>query len=123
MVLNDAPLRARPAEGKLGSEGQTTKPAGTEVGRVLLCTELPARRGSRTHLANQADSAFRAAARRLLWRAALFLWMIFLSAMLSMVDTDCWKMVVAAALSPAWMALRTALIAVRRVERCAELCA
>ena len=68
-------------------------------------------------------SAFRAAARRLLWRAALFLWIIFLSAMLSMVDTDAWKIDAAAALSPAWIALRTALIAVRRVERWAELCA
>jgi hypothetical protein len=47
--------------------------------------------------------------------------MIFLSAMLSMVDTDAWKIAVAAALSPPWIALRTALIAVRRVERWAEL--
>lgn len=42
---------------------------------------------AKTCLLNQA-SAFKAAARRLLWRAALFLWMIFLSAMRSMVDTD-----------------------------------
>jgi hypothetical protein len=41
--------------------------------------------------------------------------------MLSMVETDDWKIDAAAALSPAWIALRTALIAVRRVERCAEL--
>ncbi len=36
-------------------------------------------------------SALIAADRRLLWRAALFLWMILLSAMLSMTDTDDWN--------------------------------
>src|SRR5690606_18912355 len=62
---------------------------------------------------DQAAIALTAADRRLLWRAALFLWMIFLSAMLSMVLIDVLNTVCAAALSPPSTALRTALMAVR----------
>jgi hypothetical protein len=47
--------------------------------------------------------------------------MIFLSAMRSMIEIEDWKTWVAAALSPASMALRTALTAVRSVERCAGI--
>src|SRR5512135_2260199 len=52
-----------------------------------------------------------AADRRLLWRAALFLWMIFLSAMLSTVLVDSLSTVLAASLLPASIALITRLIA------------
>src|SRR5690349_1097365 len=62
-----------------------------------------------------------AADRRDSCRAALFLCTIFLSAMLSMIVCDCLKISAAAALSPASMALRTALTAVRRRERRLEL--
>lgn len=71
----------------------------------------------------QAPIALMAADRRDLARAALFLWTIFLSAMLSIVLWACLNTLAAAALSPPAMALRTALTAVRRRERSAELCA
>src|SRR6266481_3026961 len=64
-----------------------------------------------------------AADKRLLWRAALFLWMIFLSAMLSSELTEFWYTACAADLSPASMALVTFLIAVRNSERRLLLCA
>jgi len=60
--------------------------------------------------------------RRLLWRAALFLWMMFLSATRSITLVAFCKTVAAAALSPVAMAVRTCLIAVRSMERRLELC-
>jgi hypothetical protein len=42
--------------------------------------------------------------------------------MMSIVFDDAWKISAALALSPASIALRTALIAVRNFERSAELC-
>ena len=61
--------------------------------------------------------ALMAADSRLLWRAAAFLWMIFLSAMESMTLIEARNWAVAASLSPAATALRTFLMAVRRRER------
>lgn len=58
-----------------------------------------------------------AADKRLLCRAALFLWIIFLSAILSMVLIESEKTALAAVLSPAMIAFCTFLIALRRVER------
>src|SRR5690606_41641544 len=63
-----------------------------------------------------------AAARRLLWRAALFLWMMFLSAMRSMTLEVLRNTSFAAAWSPAAMAWRTRLIDVRSIERRLALC-
>ncbi len=63
-----------------------------------------------------------AAARRLLWRAALFLWMIFLSAMRSTMLEDWLSTCFAPALSPPAIALFTSLIAERSVERRLALC-
>ena len=62
-----------------------------------------------------------AAARRLLWRAAAFLWMMFLSAMESITRVEARNCAVATPLSPAATALRTDLMAVRRRERRLEL--
>ena len=58
-----------------------------------------------------------AAERRLFWRAARFLCTMFLSAMESITGCDSLNTACAAALSPASIALRTFLIAVRKVER------
>ena len=58
-----------------------------------------------------------------MWRAAAFLWMIFLSAMESMTLVEARNWASAAALSPAATALRTFLMAVRRRERRLLLCA
>lgn len=63
----------------------------------------------------------RAAASRLLLRAARFLWTTFLSAIESMIFVDVRNSAAAAALSPPAMALRTFLIAVRSRERRAVL--
>jgi hypothetical protein len=65
--------------------------------------------------------ALTAAARRLLLRAARFLWTTFLSAMESMMLVAVWNTPMAAALSPEATAFRTDLIAVRRRERREEL--
>src|SRR5699024_9057417 len=66
--------------------------------------------------------ALMAAARRLLWRAALFLWMMFLSATRSMTLEALRKTSLAAAWSPAAMAWRTRLMEVRIMERRLALC-
>src|SRR5690606_27487138 len=71
---------------------------------------------------NDQASALMAAARRLLWRAALFLWMMFLSATRSITLVAFWNTSLAAALSPAAMDWRTRLMAVRSIERRLELC-
>jgi hypothetical protein len=63
-----------------------------------------------------------AADRRLLLRAARFLWTSFLSAIESITLVEARSCAVAAALSPAAIALRTFLIAVRRRVRSAVLC-
>src|SRR5690606_27999014 len=67
-------------------------------------------------------SALMAAARRLLWRAALFLWMMFLSATRSITLVAFWNTSPAAALSPAAMAGRMCLMAVPSIDRRLELC-
>ncbi len=67
--------------------------------------------------------ALTAAARRLLLRAAVFLWTIFLSAIESITLVERRRVSVATALSPAAIALRTVLMAVRARERSAEACA
>src|SRR6202521_3551219 len=64
-----------------------------------------------------------AADRRLLWRAALFLWMIRLSAMRSITLVEVRNTAWAALLSPASTAFFTFLIAVRSVVRRLALCA
>src|SRR5687768_14635687 len=58
-----------------------------------------------------------AADSRLLWRAALFLWMIPLSAMQSIVPMDAWNAACATALSADSIPFLTCLIAVRNSER------
>ena len=63
-----------------------------------------------------------AADRRLLWRAALFLWMMFLSAIESIVLAARCNTACAAALSPASIAFFTFLTAVRSSERRLALC-
>lgn len=66
--------------------------------------------------------ALMAAAKRLLCREALFLWMILLSAILSMVLVELCSICTAAALSPVAMAFFTFLIAVRNEVRIPKLC-
>jgi len=61
-------------------------------------------------------------ARRLLCRAAAFLWMIFLSAMESITPDARCSTVRAAFLSPAAIAFLTSRIALRNSERRAALC-
>ena len=58
-----------------------------------------------------------AADKRLLWRAALFLWMIPLSAIESIVAADARNTVCALVLSLKLIAFLTCLIAVRNSER------
>src|SRR5437588_12183631 len=65
----------------------------------------------------RAPSALIRAASRLLCRAALFLWMMRLSAIASITDCSDLNAASAAALSPASMALWIFLIAVRSVVR------
>src|SRR2546421_11342896 len=65
----------------------------------------------------RAPSALIRAARRLLCRAALFLWMMRLSAIASMTDCSDLNAASAAALSPASIAFWIFLIAVRKVVR------
>ena len=62
-------------------------------------------------------SALMACARRDFVRDAEFLWTIFLSAMRSITACDAWNSLSASALSPAAIALRTFLTAVRSAER------
>src|SRR3990167_7453485 len=71
----------------------------------------------------QAARALILADRRLLWRAALFLWKMPLSAIESITLWAVLKASEALALSPAWTALSTPLMAVRNFERSAELAA
>src|SRR6478609_11725903 len=68
-------------------------------------------------------SAFTLAARRLLWRAALFLWNRFLSATESITGCATLNSSAALALSPASTAFCTFLITVRNCERSAVLAA
>ena len=63
-----------------------------------------------------------AADRRLLWRDAVFLWMIFLSAIESNTLVDALKTPRAAALSPASIAFLTRLMALRSSVRRLALC-
>ena len=76
LILEDRSHVERPRQNSAASCERPTKSA---PGRFL---DLGA--GRRRHAADQAVIDLTAADRRLLWRAALFLWMIFLSAMLSM---------------------------------------
>ena len=59
--------------------------------------------------------------RRLLWRAALFLWMKPCAEMRSMIGTAAFNADSAPGWSPASMALTTFLMAVRSIERTLEL--
>ena len=58
----------------------------------------------------------------LFWRAAVFLWIIFLSAIASILLWALVYVVVATSLSPASIALRTFLIMVRSSDLKDELC-
>src|SRR5258708_4936431 len=71
---------------------------------------------------NQPAIALSRTARRLLCRAALFLWITFLSAMRSMMPLASLRVFRAAALSPAWIARVTLLIALVSAERRLALC-
>src|ERR1035441_10010568 len=77
----------------------------------------------RARRAQAVASAFTFAARRLLWRAALFLWKRPLSATESMTGWAALNSSVALALSPASIAFCTFLTTVRKCERIAVLAA
>src|SRR5690606_23340160 len=107
---------ARPFAAEPGSHPKQKDARGHPFVLPYSCS--PGARGGRMAQA----SALMAAARRLLWRAALFLWMMFLSATRSITLVAFWNTSLAAALSPAAMDWRTRLMAVRSIERRLELC-
>src|SRR6266571_4853897 len=92
--------------------GCAPRPASAPAGRANTRRTRSGRRLSGARSApNQPAIALSRTARRLLCRAALFLWITFLSAMRSMMPLASLRIFRAAALSPAWIARVTLLIA------------